>query len=115
MTLSFQNYIRSSLLQYLLLRAMANKYKKEIKQAKADKWKEYVNDANDKSIYKIKNYILNTFTPAFVPTLDDNAATNEQKIIILQKAFFPKPPKADLSDIACAVYPEEVSFNPQGR
>ena len=94
-------------------RAMANKYKKEIKQAKADKWKEYVNDANDKSIYKIKNYILNTFTPAFVPTLDDNAATNEQKIIKLQKAFFPKPPKADLSDIACAVYPEEVSFNPQ--
>ena len=49
--------------------------KKKIEQAKADKWKEYINNADDHSIYEIKDYILNSFTSAFVPTLNENAAT----------------------------------------
>ena len=34
--------------------------------------------------------------------------TNEQKVNVLQKTFFPKPPKADLSDIPATTYPQEA-------
>src|SRR5439155_22590772 len=47
-------------------------------------------------------------TSAFVPTLNEDAVTNEQKVDVLQKTFFPKPPKADLSDIPATTYPQEV-------
>jgi len=41
-------------------RDKANEYTREIAQAKENKWKEYVNNADDKSILKIKDYITNT-------------------------------------------------------
>ena len=92
-------------------RREANKYKKKIEQAKADKWKEYINNADDHSIYEIKDYILNPFTSAFVSTLNENAATTEQKTASFQKAFFFKLFKADFFDISNVKYFQETSVN----
>lgn len=39
--------------------------------------------------------------------------THEQKTATLWKAFFPKPPPADLSDIPLATYPQEIPFEAQ--
>ena len=84
-----------------------------IEKARTDKWREFVNKADGKTIYQIKDYITNIPTSTFIPTLDTNAATNEEKISTLRKAFFPKPPSADLKDIQRAKYPEEVSYEHQ--
>ena len=63
-------------------RAKADEYIQEISRAKAaSKWKEYVNNANGKTIWQIKKYITNTPTSTSVPTLNGNAATNEQKSV----------------------------------
>jgi hypothetical protein len=52
--------------------------------------------------------------PSFVPTLDQHHATNEEKVRALRKAFFPKPPHADLGDIPSAEYPERSELmNPR--
>ena len=85
----------------------------ETSRAKTNKWKEYVNNANGKTIWQIKKYITNTPTSTFVPTLNGNAATNEQKVRALLKAFFPSPPPADLTAIPSAVYSEEVPYEAQ--
>ena len=68
---------------------------------------------DDKSIWKIKDYIMNIYIPIFIPTLEKDAGTMKQKTSELQKAFFPKPPAADLTDIADATYPQEVPFERQ--
>src|SRR5216117_2534738 len=91
-------------------RIKANEYTQEIARAKARKWKEYVNNANHKTIWQIKKYITNKPTSTFIPTLDGHAATNEQKVSILRKAFFPKPPPADLTDLLTATHPQEVPY-----
>ena len=88
----------------------ANEYASEIAKAKESKWKEYVNNADGKTIWQVKKYVTDLPTPAFVPTLDGYAETNEEKVTALQKAFFPKPPPADLTDIPLAVYPQEVPY-----
>ena len=92
-------------------RNKANEYKCEIKKAKRDTWKKFVNDANPETIWQINNYITNTPISTFVPTLDTNATTYKQKINALRKVFFPKPPPADLSDIPPATYPQEASYD----
>ena len=56
---------------------------------------------------------MNTYIPTFIPTLEKDAATMKQKTSELQKAFFPKPPAADLTDITDSVYPQEVPFECQ--
>ena len=61
-------------------RAKEKEHNAEIEKARIDKWREFVNTANGKTIYQIKEYITNTPTPTFIPTLDTNAATNEEKI-----------------------------------
>jgi Endonuclease-reverse transcriptase/Reverse transcriptase (RNA-dependent DNA polymerase) len=94
-------------------RVKANQYTREISQAKENKWKEYVSNVDDKSIWKIKDFITNTYTPTFIPTLKKGAATIEQKFSELKKAFFPKPPPADLTDISSSVYPPEVPCETQ--
>jgi hypothetical protein len=52
--------------------------------------------------------VANIQTPSFVPTLDQHHATNEEKVSALRKAFFPKPPHAELDDIQLAEYPDEA-------
>jgi ribonuclease HI len=94
-------------------RTKADEYVQEIAHAKVSKWKEYVNNVNNKTIWQVKRYVTNIPTSTFVPTLDGHAATNEQKIVALQKAFFPKPPPADLTDIPLAAYPEEAPYEAQ--
>ena len=72
-----------------------------------------MNNANDKTIWQIKKYITNTPTSTFIPTLNGHVATNDQKVTVFQKAFFLKPPPADLTDITLSVYPQEVPYEPQ--
>ena len=91
-------------------REKADEYVQEISRAKESKWREYVNNADGKTIWQVKKYVTNIPTPTFVPTLNGNAATNEQKVNALRKAFFPKPPPADLTDIPSTAYPQEVPF-----
>jgi len=71
----------------------------EIERAKEQHWKEFVNNADGKSIWEIKKYIDNTPMQTFIPMLEGNATTIEQKSDALRKAFFPEPPEADLTDI----------------
>ena len=91
-------------------RIKVDEYIQKSAHAKTNTWKNCVNKANGKTIWRIKDWITNTPTSTFIPTLDGHAATNEQKTITLQKAFFPKPPPADLSDIPLAVYPQEIPY-----
>ena len=52
-----------------------------------------------------------TPTNTYIPTLEGEATTSNQKTNILSKTFFPSPPPADLSDIPNASYPDPVSTN----
>jgi len=94
-------------------RIKANQYMHEIAQAKTKKWKEFVDKADRKSIWQVKKYIDNTPTSTFIPTINGNATTHEQKATAFQKAFFPKPPCADLTDIPPAIHLQEVPFETQ--
>src|SRR5204862_2808810 len=94
-------------------KAKEKEHDHEIEKARTDKWREFVNTADERSIYQVKDYITNIPTPTFIPTLDTNAATNEEKISTLRKAFFPKPPSADLKDIRRVKYPKEVPYEHQ--
>src|SRR5437762_8112634 len=60
-----------------------NEHDHEIEKARTDKWREFVNKADGKTIYQVKNYITNIPTPTFIPTLDTNAAMNEEKVSTL--------------------------------
>ena len=91
-------------------RVKANEYTCEIAQAKENKWKEYVSNADGESIWKIKDYVTNSYTPTFIPTLEKGTTTIEQKHTELRKTFFPKPSPADLKDITRSVHPQEVSY-----
>lgn len=94
-----------------LWRTKANEYTQKIAQAKTSKWKEYVDKAEGKTIWQVKKYITNVPTSMFVPTLDRQAATNEEKVDTLHKSFFPNPPAADLRDIPGTTYPSEVPYD----
>ena len=85
-----------------------NELDDKIAQAKKDKWWEYVENADAKSVFQIKNYISSLPTPTFIPTLNKHAATHDQKTALLQETFFPQPPPAKLHDVTNTEYPEEV-------
>ena len=91
-------------------RVKANLYTSQIRQAKRDKWREFVNSANEKSIWQVKRYITSAPTPSFIPTLDEHSASHKQKVELLQKGFFPQPPPARLDVISQATYPPGVHF-----
>ena len=93
-------------------RIKADEYVQKIAQAKTDTWRNCVSKVNNKTIWRVKDWITKTPTSTFIPILDGHATTNKQKTIILQKTFFPKPPPADLSDIPSAIYPQEISYEP---
>ena len=83
-----------------------------IAQAKRDKWAEFVNSANEKSIWQVKKYIDSKPVQTVIPTLDGHAAINSEKTDVLKRSFFPAPPPADLSDLHNYQYPEDVPFQP---
>ena len=89
-----------------------NIYVKEIEKAKKTKWQEFVKDADEKSIWQIKKYIDSKTSQTVIPTLDDKAITQAEKVDLLKQAFFPAPPRADLTDTQDAQYPQEIPFEP---
>jgi len=91
-------------------REKANYYTSKIRQVKRDKWREFVNSTNGKSIYQVKKYIASVPVASFTPTLDGHAASHNQKVELLQKNFFPYLPPARLIDISQAVYPQKAPF-----
>ena len=94
-------------------RKKQNEYEKNIKAAKERTWREFVQNADERTIWTIKKYIDTVPTPTHIPTLDGDAATNEEKTTKFQTTFFPPPAAANLSDIDEENYPEAVSCNNQ--
>jgi hypothetical protein len=89
-------------------------YSEGIIRIEQSKWKEYVENADGKSIWQIKEYALNTNTGLsnIIPTLDGHAATHEEKLETLTNVFFPPPPPADLTDIRARVRVQSVPYDP---
>ena len=54
-------------------------YKARIKAAKDEKWREFVKEADEKTIWTLKKYMDPTPTSSYIPTLNGTAASNEQK------------------------------------
>ena len=65
-------------------------------------------EADEKRIWKFKKYMDSTPTSSYIPTINETAASNDEKAEIFKSTFFPPPPPADLSDIETADYPEPV-------
>jgi len=89
---------------------LTSRYKGEIKAAKEKMWREFVEEADEKTIWMVKKYIDKLPTPHYIPTIN-NATSNSHKARELKNTFFPPPPPADLSDIDGATYQEPVSCN----
>src|SRR6266496_5809780 len=81
-------------------------------ECKWETWQKFVSKADERSIWKINKYLNSTPINTFIPTLEGEVATNQQKINTLKKIFFPSPPPADLSDIPDTNYPDPMSMNP---
>ena len=96
-----------------MLKLELNEYINESARAKTSKWKEYMNKIDDKPIFQIKNYIMNILISTFIPTLNNHAATDEQKVNTLGKIFFPKPSSIDLTDILSTIHPQEILYEAQ--
>ena len=92
----------------------AREYSEGITRAQKDKWKEYIQAADRKSIWQIKKYATNIATSSLIPTLDDHAATHEDKVETLTRTFFLPPPPADLTNIAQSNrdFPLPVPYQP---
>jgi hypothetical protein len=92
-------------------------YERKIKQAKEKTWREFTEQADERTIWQIKKYLTSTPTQPFIPTLDGDANCNQQKAESLRKVFFPNPPDADTNDIPPpdqdhdTHYPAPVAFN----
>jgi hypothetical protein len=80
-------------------RNKANEYKSQIKIAKQKTWREFVEEADERTIWTVKKYIDSTPTQAYIPTLNDTATSNEAKAAQFQSTFFPPAPQANTSDI----------------
>jgi hypothetical protein len=84
-------------------------YEHEMKRAKEKMWRDFVEEANERTIWTVKKYIDSTPTPAYIPTLNnENATSNEEKATAFRETFFPPPPRANLSDIRSTEYPQPV-------
>jgi hypothetical protein len=66
---------------------------------------------NEKSLWSLAKWAKSRGNPraAFTPDLKNKQGTlvseTSEKMKVLQEAFFPKPPKADLSDTQGYIYP----------
>src|SRR5579859_1214810 len=92
-------------------REMRGRYKYEIKEAKRRTWETFVEEADERTIWTVKNYIDKPPSPYYIPTIN-NATSNEQKAIEFSAAFFPPPPPARTDDIGQSTDPNPVSSNP---
>ena len=54
-----------------------DEYTKEIAKARINKWKEFVNNAEGKTIWQVQKYIDNAYTTTFVPPLEGQATSHE--------------------------------------
>jgi hypothetical protein len=84
-----------------------NGYKEEIAQAKVRKWKEFLEEADEIMIWKVKKYIDRTPFPYYIPTINQ-AISNKAKAHEFAKTFFPPPPPANIDDIATMTYPSAI-------
>jgi hypothetical protein len=92
---------------------LERKYKRMIKKSKRNTWRKFVTEADENTIWKLKKYMETTPTSSYIPTLNETAASNDEKAEIFRSTFFPPPPPADLSDIEEAHYPELVPTPPR--
>jgi hypothetical protein len=83
---------------------MKKRYKEEIRRAKGLKWKEFVEEADEKTIWTVKKYIDKAPSLYYIPTIN-NATSNKGKASQLANAFFPPPPPTQTTDIRDAIYP----------
>ena len=72
----------------------------EIVKAKERTWRDFMSKANKTSIYDVNKY-LNAYSSKntqiqTIPTLDEEAESDEQMPSALQQTFFPPLPAADL-------------------
>src|SRR5204863_3969244 len=86
-------------------------FKQEMNKCKRDTWQKFVSEADEYDIWKVNNYLNTTPINTFIPTIEGEAAMNEQKTNTLKKIFFPPPPPADLSDIPNTNYPNSITTN----
>jgi exonuclease III len=85
---------------------------KVVAKANRDTHRDKVSEVTDeKSLWSLARWARNRSTPwaAFTPDLRDKqgvvATETAEKMEVLKEAFFPKPPKADLSDLQGYIYP----------
>ena len=89
-------------------REKRNEYKQEIRNAKEMRWKEFVEEADERTIWMVKKFIDAPTVPHFIPTIN-KAMSNEEKADEFRSEFFPPPPPADISDILTTnTYPPPV-------
>jgi hypothetical protein len=89
-------------------RSYRTRYKEEIRMAKDRKWKQFVQEADEKTIWMAKKYIDKPPSPYYIPTINQ-ATSNEGKAREFALTFFPPPPPANTDDIATATYPSPVT------
>ena len=82
-------------------------YKREIRQAKNRKWKEFIEEADEKTIWLAKRYIDKPPSPYYIPTIN-GATSNEGKANEFKETFFPPPPPVNIDDIPTATYPDSI-------
>ena len=73
-------------------------------------WQGFIKEADEKSIWQIKKYLEGNMSQTVIPTLDDKAASQAEKVNLLKQVFFPAPPCADLTDISNTQHSYEVFF-----
>ena len=87
-----------------------DEYKHAIKRAKETVWKQFVDEADERTIWMVKKYIDTKPAPYYIPAIND-AMSNDEKATEFTAAFFPPPPMANLCDIESTTYPEPVQMN----
>ena len=79
-----------------------NEYNQKIRNAKYNTWKEFVETADEKSIWTIKKYMNSTSSQHHIPTINGTATTNEEKASQFKEVLLPTHsslPLANTSDI----------------
>src|SRR5271170_6909137 len=75
-------------------------YHKAIKEEKNDHWKQWLEEATEKTLWTAHKYVANApsdIAATHIPTLVHrgmNAETNEEKANVLKETLFPPPPTA---------------------